>query len=202
MFSTKCRNISHLPSVLAAASEVNLLHLEYFWFFGRMTVLALAYDVQIRVVFDRIFFLQLAGKGVLLEDIRDADPFLYHGCKEVLNMDAKTKDQDVLGLTFVCEVESLGLRREIELCRNGKDTVVDNKNMETYVNLLIQHHYVTSIVDHVTYFLEGFSDVITMSRLPSFFRCLSLEDFKLMLGGRSDIFVEDWKAHTDYHGYE
>ncbi|KAH0658078.1 hypothetical protein KY289_026826 [Solanum tuberosum] len=157
----KCRNISHLPFVLAAASE-----------------------------------------GVLLEDIRDADPFLYRGCKEILNMDAKKVDQDVLGLTFVCEVESLGLRRETELCPNGKDTVVDSKNMETYVNLLIQHHYVTSIADQVTYFLEGFSDVITMSRLPSFFRCLSLEDFNLMLGGRSDISVEDWKAHTDYHGYE
>ncbi|WMV33390.1 hypothetical protein MTR67_026775 [Solanum verrucosum] len=201
-FFTKSRNISHLPFVLAGAFEVNPLHLEYFRFSGRMTALALAYDVQIGVVFYRIFFLQLAGKGVLLEDIRDADPFLYCGCKEILNMDAKTVDQDVLGLTFVCEVESLGLRREIELCPNGKDTVVDSKNMETYVNLLIQHHYVTSIADQVTYFLDGFSDVITMSRLPTFFQCLSLEDFNLMLGGRSDISVEDWKAHTDYHGYE
>jgi len=132
-------------------------------------VLALTYDLQTGVGFDLVFFLQLAGNGVLLEDIRDADPFLYRGCKEILNMDAETVDQDVLGLTFVCEVESLGLRGEIELCPNGKDTVVDIKNRETYVNLLIQHHYVTSIADHVTYFLEGFSDVITISRLPSFF---------------------------------
>ncbi|KAG5631550.1 hypothetical protein H5410_003267 [Solanum commersonii] len=34
-----------LPFVLAAASEVNVLHLEYFQFSGRMIVLALAYDV-------------------------------------------------------------------------------------------------------------------------------------------------------------
>ncbi|KAK4707434.1 hypothetical protein R3W88_032981 [Solanum pinnatisectum] len=102
-----------------------------------------------------------------------------------------TVDQDLLGLIFVCEVELLGLRREIELCPNGKDTVVDRKNRETYAN-----------INQVTYFLEDFSDVITMSRLPSFFRCLSLKDFNLMLGGRSDISVKDWKAHTNYHGYE
>uniref|UniRef100_M1DTD2 HECT-type E3 ubiquitin transferase n=2 Tax=Solanum tuberosum TaxID=4113 RepID=M1DTD2_SOLTU len=70
------------------ASEVNLLHLEYFRFSGRMTVLALAYYLQIRVGFDRVIFLQLDGNGVLLKDIRDVDPFLYRGCKEILNMDA------------------------------------------------------------------------------------------------------------------
>ncbi|WMV53025.1 hypothetical protein MTR67_046410 [Solanum verrucosum] len=131
------------------AFEVNPLHLEYFRFSGRMIALALAYDVQIGVVFDRVFFLQLAGNGVLLEDIRDTDPFLYRSCKEILQMDAKIVDQDVLALTFVCEVESLGVRREIELCRNGKDIVVDSKNRETYVHLLIQHHYVTSIAEQV-----------------------------------------------------
>jgi len=60
-------------------------------------------------------------------------------------MDAEIVDQDVLGLTFFCEVESLGSRREMELCPNGKYIVVDSKNREYYVNLLIQHRYVTSI---------------------------------------------------------
>ncbi|KAG5599437.1 hypothetical protein H5410_030807 [Solanum commersonii] len=151
-------------------NQVILLHLDYFWFSSRMTVLALAYDLQIGVGFDRVFFLQLDGNGVLLEDIRDADPFLYRGYKEILNMDAETLDQDVLGLAFVCEVESLGLRREIELFPMGKIPLWTTKTGR--------------------------------SMLPSFFRCLSLEDFNLMLGRRSDIYVEDWKAHTDYHGYE
>uniref|UniRef100_M1B180 HECT-type E3 ubiquitin transferase n=1 Tax=Solanum tuberosum TaxID=4113 RepID=M1B180_SOLTU len=184
------------------ASEVNLLHLEYFQFSGRMIALALAYDVQIGVVFYRVFFLQLAGNGVLLEDIRDTDPFMYRSCKEILQKDAKIVDQDVLALTFVCEVESLGVRREIELCPNGKDIVVDSKNRETYVHLLIQYRYITSIAEQVAYFSKGFSDVITKSRLWSFFWCLSHKDFNLMLGGRSDISVEDWKAHTDYNAYE
>ncbi|KAG5631619.1 hypothetical protein H5410_003336 [Solanum commersonii] len=45
-------NIQYLlPFVLAATSGVNLLHLDYFWFSGRMTSLALAYDVQIDVYY-------------------------------------------------------------------------------------------------------------------------------------------------------
>ncbi|WMV18452.1 hypothetical protein MTR67_011837, partial [Solanum verrucosum] len=75
-------------------------------------------------------FLAIRWKGALLEGIKDADPFLYGSCNEILNMDAHIVDQDVLGLTFVCEDESLCLRREIELCPNRKDNVVDSMNKE------------------------------------------------------------------------
>ncbi|KAH0781598.1 hypothetical protein KY290_001196 [Solanum tuberosum] len=90
-----------------------------------MSMLALAYDVQIIGFFYCVYFLKLVGQGVLLEDIKDKDLFLYRSCNEILNMDAEIEDQHVLGLTFVCEIESLGSRRQIELCPNGKDIVVD-----------------------------------------------------------------------------
>ncbi|KAH0716053.1 hypothetical protein KY290_006859 [Solanum tuberosum] len=153
---------------------------------------------------------QTTGPGVLREwfllacqEIFNPNNALFIACPDDnRSFFPNQVDQDVLALTFVCEVESLGVRREIELCPNGKDIVVDSKNWETYVHLLIQHHYVTSIAEQVAYFSKGFSDVITRSRLWSFFRCLSLKDFNLMLGGRSDFSVEDWKAHTDYNAYE
>ncbi|WMV46605.1 hypothetical protein MTR67_039990 [Solanum verrucosum] len=110
-----------------------------------MTTLALAYDIQIIAFLCHIFLWILPGKGILLEDISDADPFLYRNFHEILNMDAEIMDQDVLGLTFVFEVESLGSRRELELCPNGKVIVVDSNNREYYVNMLIQHCNVTSI---------------------------------------------------------
>ncbi|KAF3676788.1 E3 ubiquitin-protein ligase UPL5 [Capsicum annuum] len=182
-------------------SKVNPAHLEYFRFYGRMIALALMHGVQIEVVFDRVFFLQLSGKGVSLQDIRDSDPILYNSYKQILDMDPEMVDQDVLGLTFVTELEVLGSRKEIELCPNGKDTVVDSKNREVYVSLLIKHRFVTSIAEQVEYFAKGFEDLIAPSRAQSFFRCLYLDDLDLMLGGRSDVSIEDWKAHTDYHGY-
>ncbi|KAG5594425.1 hypothetical protein H5410_035657 [Solanum commersonii] len=80
----------NLHKALEEASKVDPLHLEYFTFCGRMIVVALMHKVHIRVVIDRLFFLQLAGKKISLEDIRDADPTLYSSCKQILEMDPET----------------------------------------------------------------------------------------------------------------
>ncbi|KAG5631551.1 hypothetical protein H5410_003268 [Solanum commersonii] len=93
--------------------------------------------------------MQLAGKGVLFEDIRNTNPFLYRSCKDILNMDVEIVDQDVFNFTFLCEVESLGSRREIKLCPKEKDIIAE----------------ITSIAYQVAYFSKGFSDVITRSSL-------------------------------------
>ncbi|KAG1326769.1 hypothetical protein COCNU_01G007030 [Cocos nucifera] len=77
---------------------------------------------------------------------------------------------------FVREINELGSRRTIELCPKGKDIVVNSKNREEYVNLLIQHHFVTSISEQVTHFAQGGSDSV--------------------------INVKEWKAHTEYNGYK
>ncbi|KAH0705182.1 hypothetical protein KY289_010258 [Solanum tuberosum] len=186
-----------------SASKVDPLHLEYFTFCGRMIALTLMHKIQIGVVFDRVFFLQLAGEDISLEDIRDADPTLYSSCKQILEMDPKTVDQDILSLTFAYDVEELGSRTTVELQPNGKDVVVNSKNRKEYVNLLIQHRFVTSIASQIAHFSQGFSDITTSSIKTSLFRSLYLEDLDKMLGGSGTaISVEDWKAHTDYNGYE
>nr|GEX43467.1 E3 ubiquitin-protein ligase UPL5-like [Tanacetum cinerariifolium] len=65
--------------------------------------------MQVGVVFGRAFFLQLAGINVSLEDIKDADTYLYSSCKQILDMDHCVIDQDVLDLTIIWEVEELVL---------------------------------------------------------------------------------------------
>ncbi|CAN4105989.1 unnamed protein product [Withania somnifera] len=186
------------------ASKVDPLHLEYFSFSGRVIALALMHKIQVGIVFDRVFFLQLSGKSISLDDIRDADPFLYSSCKQILEMDPEMVDQDTLGLTFVREVEELGSRKVVELCPNGKSTTVNSKNRKQYVELLIQHRFVTSIAEQVAHFAQGFADIIITIRLQrSFFRSLDPEDLDSMLhGSETAVSVEDWKAHTDYNGYK
>ncbi|CAI8590554.1 unnamed protein product [Vicia faba] len=185
-----------------AASKVHPLHLKYFSFSGRMIALALKSKVHVGVVFDRVFFKQLAGNYITLEDIRDADPIMYHSCKQILEMNADYIDTDVLGLTFSVEVEELGCRRVIELCPGGESIVVDSKNREMYVDLLIQNRFVTSISKQVSHFAKGFADIISDKRLE-FFQYLDLEDLDWMLhGSENAISVEDWKAHTKYNGYK
>lgn len=167
-----------------------------------MIALALKSKVHVGIVFDRVFFKQLAGKYITLEDIRDADPIMYHSCKQILEMNVDYIDTDILGLTFSIEVEELGRRRVIELCPDGESIVVDSKNREMYVDLLIQNRFVTSISEQVSHFAEGFADIISGKRLE-FFQYLDLEDLDWMLhGSENAISVEDWKAHTKYNGYK
>ncbi|KAG8385825.1 hypothetical protein BUALT_Bualt03G0085500 [Buddleja alternifolia] len=186
------------------ASKVDPLHLEYFSFSGRVIALALMHKVQIGIVFDRVFFTQLAGNIVTLEDIRDADPYLYSSCKQILEMDPEAVDQDALGLTFVHEIEELGSRKVVELCPGGRSLVVNSKNREKYVDALIQHRFVITIAEQVAHFVQGFSDIMSCKRLQrAFFQCLEPEDLDWMLHGReSAISVDDWKAHTEYHGFK
>ncbi|PNY10133.1 E3 ubiquitin-protein ligase upl5-like protein [Trifolium pratense] len=184
------------------ASKVHPLHLKYFSFSGRMIALALKSKVQVGIYFDRVFFKQLAGNYITLEDIRDADPIMYRSCKQILEMNADYIDSDELGLTFSIEVEELGHRKVIELCPGGESLVVGSKNREKYVDLLIQNRFVTSISRQVSHFAAGFADIISGSRLE-FFRYLELEDLDWMLhGSENAISVEDWKAHTKYNGYK
>ncbi|KAF5199104.1 E3 ubiquitin-protein ligase upl5-like [Thalictrum thalictroides] len=185
-------------------SKVDSLHLDYFGFCGRMIALALMNKVHVGIVLDRVFFLQLAGNSVSLDDIRDADPCLYMSCKKILEMDAEFVDSDALGLTFVREVEELGSRKIVELCAGGKDIVVDSKNRAEYVNLLIQNCFVSSISQQVDRFARGFADIISTVKLQKqFFISLELEDLDRMLcGSDSALCVKAWKAHTDYHGYK
>ncbi|WMV57888.1 hypothetical protein MTR67_051273 [Solanum verrucosum] len=71
-----------------------------------LLAVALMHKIQIEVVFVRVFFLQLAGDGISLKDVRDADPTLYNSCKQIIEMDLETMDQDKLSLTFAYMLKS------------------------------------------------------------------------------------------------
>ncbi|XP_024400554.1 E3 ubiquitin-protein ligase UPL5 isoform X2 [Physcomitrium patens] len=185
------------------ASGVNPGHLTYFRFCGRVIALALMHRVQMDVVFALSFFKQLAGLPVLWEDAKDADPTLYESCKKILELDADLIDTDILGLTFVSEVEELGSHKSMELCLGGKDMVVTSENRRHFVELLVQRRLVSSVAEQVKSFSQGFSDLLLNSTThQQFIRALTPEDLDLMLYGKDrNICLEDWKAHTEYHDY-
>ncbi|MCL7039541.1 hypothetical protein MKW94_017583 [Papaver nudicaule] len=185
-------------------APVDYRHRSYFAFAGRVIALALMHQVQVGISFDRVFFLQLAGRMISLEDIRDADPVMYMSCKTILEMDADIVDSDALGLTFIREFEEFGSRRVVELCPEGNSIMVNSKNREEYIKLLIQHRFVKSVAEKISYFSRGFGDILCERGLQKiFFQSLQLKDLdQMLLGSGEAISVEDWKAHTDYHGYK
>ncbi|KAI3909346.1 hypothetical protein MKW92_045744 [Papaver armeniacum] len=187
-------------------APVDNRHHSYFEFAGRVIALALRHNVQVGISFDRVFFVQLAGGVISLEDIRDADPDMYKSCKKILEMDADfvDSDADVLGLTFVREFEEFGSKRVVELCPGGNSITVDSKNREQYIELLIQHCFVKSIAEKLSYFTRGFGDILCeRGLLKIFFQSLELKDLdSMLLGSGEAISVNDWKAHTEYYGYK
>lgn len=180
------------------------MHLQYFNFSGRVIALALMHKVQVGIVFDRVFFAQLAGHTITLEDVKDADPYLYNSCKQILEMDSLAIDQDALGLTFVYEIEELGTRKIVELCPGGRNVAVSSRNRRLYVDSLIQQRFGIAIAEQVTHFAQGFTDIMSCRHLQkSFFKFLNPEDLDMMLhGSENEISVDDWKAHTEYHGFK
>ncbi|XP_076916646.1 E3 ubiquitin-protein ligase UPL5-like [Bidens hawaiensis] len=186
------------------ASKVDPLHLRYFKFAGRVIALALMHKVQVGITFDRTFFLQLAGTDISLEDVKDADPYFYNSCKQILDMDPGIVDQDALGLTFVHEVEELGSMKVVELFANGKNVVVNSRNRKEYVDLLIKHRFVTSVAKQVAKFAKGFADIVGDEKIQKLvFNTLVFEDHDGMLHGSENVIsVEDWKTHTEYNGYK
>ncbi|KAJ3677621.1 hypothetical protein LUZ60_003345 [Juncus effusus] len=186
------------------ASCVDPLHLKYFTFSGRIIALALMHRVQVGIVFDQIFYSQLSGRTITLEDIKDADPCLYASCQKILEMDPELLDSDALGLTFIREVDELGTHKIIELCPGGKDLSVNSNNRGVYINLLIQDRFVNSIAKQVACFAQGFGDILMRRGVERFFfSSLDLEDFDRMIGGSEGALnVKDWKANTEYNGYK
>ncbi|WZY77576.1 LOW QUALITY PROTEIN: hypothetical protein YC2023_023960 [Brassica napus] len=107
--------------VLHSASEVDPLHLDYVEFTGRVIALALMHKVQ------------LTGKKIGLEDIKNTDRIMYNSCKQILEMDPECFDSDAgLGLTFVSETEVLGKRETKELLKDGKSIAVTGNNTSIY----------------------------------------------------------------------
>ncbi|XP_026410055.1 E3 ubiquitin-protein ligase UPL5-like [Papaver somniferum] len=189
--------------IIVSSAPVDDRHRNYFAFAGRVIALALMHKVQVGISFDCVFFLQLAGGVISLEDIRDADPAMYKSCKTILETDADSVDSDALGLTFAREFEEFGSRRVVELCPGDDSIIVNSKNREVYVELLIQHCFVKSIAAKLSYFTRGFGDILCERGIQKiFFQSLELKDLDLMLLGSGEaISVKDWKAHTEYYGY-
>lgn len=181
------------------------LKLQYFDFAGRMVALALKHKIHVGFFFDRTLFLHLAGRPITLDDITDADPSLHTSCKKILEMDPNLVDSNMLGLTFVREVEVLGSRTVTELIPGGKDIAVTSQNRCNYLDLLIKDRFVTSTRCRLNPFTAGFSSIFGKgTHWRKFFDSLDAPDFDLMLGGSSkdNIDVKEWRAFTGYRGYK
>lgn len=174
-------------------SSINPEHLNYFKFIGRVVGLAVFHRRFLDAFFIGAFYKMMLDKKVVVEDMEGVDADFYRNLEWMLDNDIT----DVLDLTFAVEDDNFGQKQELELKPGGTEIPVTNENKLEYVELVTRWKIETRVQDQFKAFKTGFNELIPEDLVNVF----DERELELLIGGISEIDVEDWKTHTDYRGY-
>ncbi|KDQ51192.1 hypothetical protein JAAARDRAFT_534576 [Jaapia argillacea MUCL 33604] len=175
------------------ASGINPEHLDYFRFIGRCLGMAVFHRRFLDVYFVQSFYKMMLGKKAALEDLEGVDAELHRGLVWMLENDIT----DVLEESFCTTEEHFGQLVTIELKPGGEDIPVTEENKKEYVDLLVQYRIVGRLKDQFGAFMKGFGEIIPPSSIALF----NEHELEWLIGGVSDVDVDDWAKFTDYRGY-
>ena len=105
---------------------------------------------------------------------------------------------DVLEETFSVTEDRFGEHVIVELRPGGTTQEVTETNKDQYVDLVVGHRIAGRIAAQFRAFMEGLGDVLPLDLL----RVFDEHELELLIGGMTEIDVDDWTRFTDYHGYE
>lgn len=105
---------------------------------------------------------------------------------------------DVLENTFSAEDDRFGETVTIDLKPDGQHIEVTNDNKKEYVQLIVEWRIQRRVEDQFKAFLSGFNELIPQELINVF----DERELELLIGGMSEIDVDDWQKHTDYRGYQ
>lgn len=176
------------------ASGVNPEHLNYFKFIGRCLGLAIFHRRFVDAYFIVSFYKMILKKKVTLSDLESVDAELHRGLTWMLENDIT----DVIDETFTTTEERFGELHTIELKSGGADVNVTEENKKEYVDHIVEYRISKRVKDQFEAFMSGFSELIPQDLITVF----DERELELLIGGMSEIDVDDWFKHTDYRGYE
>lgn len=174
-------------------SGVNPEHLNYFKFIGRVVGLAVFHRRFLDAFFIGAFYKMILGKRIVVEDMEGVDADFHRNLEWMLDNDIT----DVLDLTFTVEDDNFGEVETIQLKPDGGNIAVTNDNKLEYVELITQWRIETRVKEQFRAFITGFNELIPEDLVNVF----DERELELLIGGISDIDIDDWKKHTDYRGY-
>ncbi|KAF9246583.1 hypothetical protein BU15DRAFT_85326 [Melanogaster broomeanus] len=176
------------------ASGVNPEHLNYFKFIGRCLGLGIFHRRFLDAYFIVSFYKMILRKKVTLSDLESVDAELHRGLTWMLENDIT----DVIDETFTTTEERFGELVTIELKPGGADIAVTQENKKEYVDAVVEHRISKRVKEQFEAFMSGFSELIPQELVTVF----DERELELLIGGMSEIDVDDWTKHTDYRGYE
>jgi E3 ubiquitin-protein ligase NEDD4 len=105
---------------------------------------------------------------------------------------------DVLEESFSVTEDRFGQHVIVDLKPGGADLPVTEVNKEEYVELVVSHRIAGRIAEQFRALLEGLGDVLPMDLV----RVFDEHELELLIGGMTEIDMDDWTRFTDYRGYE
>jgi len=175
-------------------SAINPEHLNYFKFIGRVLSLAVFHRRFLDAYFITALYKMVLKKKITLADMESVDAEVFRSLTWMLDNDIT----DVLENTFSAEDDRFGEHITIDLKPGGQEIEVTNENKKEYVQLIVEWRIQKRVEDQFKAFLSGFNELIPQELINVF----DERELELLIGGMSEIDVEDWKKHTDYRGYQ
>ncbi|KNZ57373.1 E3 ubiquitin-protein ligase [Puccinia sorghi] len=173
---------------------VNPEHLNYFKFIGRVLALAIFHRRFLDAYFITSFYKMILKKKIALADMESVDAEIFRSLTWMLENDIT----DVIENSFSVEDEKFGEVVTIDLRENGRNIPVTEENKKEYIELITQWRIEKRVADQFKAFLTGFNELIPQELINVF----DERELELLIGGMSDIDVDDWIKHTDYRGYQ
>jgi len=176
------------------ASAINPDHLTYFKFIGRCLGLAIFHRRFLDAYFVPSFYKMILGKHMTLPDLESVDADLHRSLVWMLENDIT----DVLDETFSQTEERFGEMVTVELRPGGEDIPVTEENKKEYVDLVVDYRIGKRVKDQFDAFMAGLLELIPSELINVF----DERELELLIGGMSEIDMDDWTKFTDYRGYE
>ncbi|GAA6059529.1 hypothetical protein JCM10212_006027 [Sporobolomyces blumeae] len=175
-------------------SSINPEHLNYFKFIGRVLSLAVFHRRFLDAYFITALYKMVLKKKIVLADMESVDAEVFRSLSWILDNDI----EDVIENTFSAEDDRFGETITVDLKPGGRDIPVTNENKAEYVQLLVEWRVQKRVEDQFKAFLSGFNELIPQELINVF----DERELELLIGGMSEIDVDDWMKHTDYRGYQ
>ncbi|KAI8972706.1 E3 ubiquitin-protein ligase RSP5 [Pilobolus umbonatus] len=174
-------------------SGVNPEHLNYFKFIGRVVGLSIFHRRFLDAFFIVSIYKMILNKKVVLDDMEGVDSEIHRSLKWILDNDIT----GILDMTFSVDDDRFGEVVTVDLKENGRNIEVTEENKREYVDLVTEWRIHKRVEDQFNSFKEGFNELIPQELINVF----DERELELLIGGISEIDIDDWKKHTDYRGY-
>lgn len=94
--------------------------------------------------------------------------------------------------------ERFGELVTIELKPDGGDIPVTEENKKEYVDAVVSYRISRRVKSQFDAFMEGLLELVPSELINVF----DERELELLIGGMSEIDMDDWTKFTDYRGYE